>query len=44
MEKYLVVYEKDLNNYSAYCPDLPECAATGTTIEETEKNIREAIR
>lgn len=41
--KYLVVFEKLENNYSAYVPDLPGCIATGRTREEAEKNIREAI-
>jgi predicted RNase H-like HicB family nuclease len=43
MKKFLVVIEKTLNNYSAYSPDLPGCVATGETIEETEKNMYEAI-
>ena len=30
-------------NYSAYVPDLPGCIATGSTIEETEREIRKAI-
>jgi predicted RNase H-like HicB family nuclease len=41
--RYAVVIEKTSGNYSAYVPDLPGCVATGTTIEETEKMIREAI-
>lgn len=41
--RYKVVVEKAENNYSAYVPDLPGCVATGTTVEETEKEIREAI-
>lgn len=40
---YAVVIEKAGNNYSAYVPDLPGCVATGTTPEETEAEIREAI-
>ncbi len=43
MHRFLVVVEKAENNYSAYCPDLPGCIATGDTVEETEKNIHEAI-
>ncbi|MCL5259699.1 MAG: type II toxin-antitoxin system HicB family antitoxin [Nitrospirae bacterium] len=31
------------SNYSAYVPDLPGCIATGSTIEETEASIKEAI-
>jgi len=43
MSKYLVVYEKAGQNYSAFCPDLPGCVATGLTLDEAEKNIRTAI-
>jgi predicted RNase H-like HicB family nuclease len=41
--RYAIVIEKAKNNYAAYVPDLPGCVATGATIEETEKSIREAI-
>ena len=41
--RYAIVLEKAGNNYSAYVPDLPGCVATGHTIEETEREIREAI-
>lgn len=41
--RYAIVLEKAENNYSAYVPDLPGCVATGHTIEETEREIREAI-
>jgi len=40
---YAIVVEKTENNYSAYVPDLPGCVATGRTVEEVEKEIREAI-
>jgi predicted RNase H-like HicB family nuclease len=43
MYRFLVVIEKANNNYSAYSPDLPGCVATGSTREEAEKNIFEAI-
>ena len=43
MHKYLVIFEKANNNYSAYSPDLPGCIATGKTRNEVEKNIRAAI-
>lgn len=42
--RYGVVIEKGPNNYGAHVPDLPGCVATGKTIEETERRIREAIR
>jgi predicted RNase H-like HicB family nuclease len=41
--RYAIVIEKGEGNYSAYVPDLPGCVATGATIEETERSIREAI-
>lgn len=41
--KYAVVIEKAEGNYSAYVPDLPGCVATGSTLEEVESEIREAI-
>lgn len=41
--RYAIVVEKAENNYSAYVPDLPGCVATGFTVEETEREIREAI-
>ena len=41
--RYAIVIEKAKSNYAAYVPDLPGCVATGATIEETERLIREAI-
>jgi len=41
--RYAIVIEKAENNYAAYVPDLPGCVATGQTVEETEKEIGEAI-
>ena len=41
--RYAIVIENAGSNFSAYVPDLPGCVATGATIEETEKFIREAI-
>lgn len=41
--RYAIVLEKTENNYSAYVPDLPGCVATGHSIEEAEREIREAI-
>ncbi|WP_410509477.1 type II toxin-antitoxin system HicB family antitoxin [Methanosarcina hadiensis] len=43
MHRFLVVIEKANDNYSAFSPDLPGCVATGSTREEVEKNIYEAI-
>jgi len=41
--RYAIVIENSGTNYSAYVPDLPGCVATGATVEETERLIREAI-
>ena len=41
--KYLIVIEKTETGFSAYSPDLPGCVSTGTNLEETEKNMKEAI-
>ncbi len=44
MTRYAVVIEQAGRNYSAYVPDLPGCVATGNTIEEVEREIRDAIQ
>jgi predicted RNase H-like HicB family nuclease len=41
--RYAIVIEKAESNYAAYVPDLPGCIATGPTVEETERLLREAI-
>ena len=39
-----VVYEEaEEGGYIAYAPTLPGCHSQGETLEEAEKNIREAI-
>jgi predicted RNase H-like HicB family nuclease len=43
MKKYLIVIEKTGTGYSAYSPDLEGCVATGTTREEVESQMQEAI-
>ena len=43
MYRFLVVIEKTDTGFSAYSPDLPGCIATGSTREETEKNMHEAL-
>ena len=44
MERFLIVIEKANGNYSAYCPDLPGCVATGKTREEVMQRMEEAIK
>jgi predicted RNase H-like HicB family nuclease len=42
--KYAIVIEKvPGSNYSAYVPDLPGCVATGETLEEITRLMREGI-
>jgi predicted RNase H-like HicB family nuclease len=43
MKKYAVVIEQGPHYLSADVPDLPGCITTGRTLEEIERNIREAI-
>lgn len=43
MDNYLIIIEKQNNNYSAYCPDVDGCIATGKTPEEARKNFIEAL-
>ena len=43
MRRFAVVFEKAESNWAAYVPDLPGCITTGSTLEETTYNIREAI-
>jgi predicted RNase H-like HicB family nuclease len=42
--RYAVVIEKAEGNYSAYVPDLPGCVATGASVADVEREIRDAIR
>ena len=41
--RYAMIIETGERNYSAYLPDLPGCIATGESIEEVRKRMREAI-
>jgi predicted RNase H-like HicB family nuclease len=42
--RYAIVIELADGNYSAYVPDLPGCVSTGSTVQEVEDRIREAIQ
>jgi len=44
MTKFLVIYEKSKDGYSAYVPDLPGCTSAGGSKDEVSINIIEAIR
>ena len=43
MYRFLIIIEKARGNYSAYCPDLPGCVATGKTKSEATKNMQAAV-
>ncbi len=40
---YVVIYEKGPTSWGAYVPDLPGVITVGTSREEVEERIREAI-
>ncbi len=43
-DRYLILIEGGPpSNYSAWSPDLPGCVATGSTVEEAEREMRAAI-
>ncbi len=42
--RYAVVIEQANGNYSAYVPDLPGCVATGASVADVKRDIRDAIR
>ena len=43
MRKFLIGIERAGDNYSAYSPDLPGCVAAGTTREDAEREMQQAI-
>jgi predicted RNase H-like HicB family nuclease len=40
---YVVIIEGEGDSFSGYSPDLPGCVAAGTSPEEVEELMREAI-
>jgi predicted RNase H-like HicB family nuclease len=41
--KYLVIIEETGIGYSAFSPDLLGCVATGSSKEEVENNMKDAV-
>ena len=41
--EYLVIYEKSLDGWGAYVPDLSGLGVAGSSLEEVKKLVREAI-
>jgi len=44
MELKIALEEQEEGGYTVYVPALPGCISEGDTIEETIKNIKEAIQ
>lgn len=42
-QDYAVVYERGVLGWVARVPDLPDCIASGETVEEAETRLREVI-
>jgi predicted RNase H-like HicB family nuclease len=43
MTQYLVIYEQGPDSWGACSPDLPGCTAVGSSREEIEQLMREAV-
>lgn len=43
MTQYLVIYEQGPDSWGAYSPDLPGCTAVGSSREEVEQLMRDAV-
>jgi predicted RNase H-like HicB family nuclease len=43
VSEYVIVIDDVGSNFSAHAPDVPGCVATGRTIDETVRNMREAL-
>ena len=43
MKRYLILIESTDTGYSAYSPDLPGCVAIGSTPEDVNQNMQDAI-
>lgn len=43
MKNYLVIFEPGERNWSAFCPDVPGCVATGKTRAGTEGRMVETL-
>jgi predicted RNase H-like HicB family nuclease len=43
VSEYVVIYEQGPTGWGAYCPDLPGLGVAGSTREEVERLIHEAI-
>ena len=44
MKLLITLYQDEDGVYIAECPSIPGCVSQGSSEEEAEKNVREAIR
>jgi predicted RNase H-like HicB family nuclease len=44
MSEYYVIYEEGQTSWGAYVPELPGCAAVGSTRAEVARLIKDAIK
>ncbi len=42
--KFTIIIEQADGNYSAYCPEMPGCVATGATENEAYQNMIDALK
>jgi len=43
VKEYAVLYERGESNWGAIVPDLPGCVSIGDTLQDVQKNVKEAI-
>lgn len=43
MREYAVIFEKGDRNWGAIVPDLHGCVSIGDTLDEVQRNVKEAI-
>lgn len=43
MKRYAIVISKANGNFSAHAPDVDGCVATGRTVDETKREMGEAL-
>lgn len=43
-KQYIIIIEHAVNNFSAFCLDIPGCVSTGKTVENTVTNMKGALQ
>ena len=44
MKFFITIFQDEDGVYISECPSIPGCVSQGRTLQEAEKNIREAIK